>query len=46
MAKLQIGAALQEQYFVIIRNVHQIAKILFRFLNDGLQRLWSDGSSP
>ena len=32
--KLQGCAALKEQYFIIIRNMHQIAQICFRFFDD------------
>ncbi len=35
--ELQMGTSLQKQHFVIIRNVHQIPKVLFRFFNDGLK---------
>ncbi|MPM21367.1 hypothetical protein SDC9_67811 [bioreactor metagenome] len=37
--KLQRCSALNEEHFVIVRNVHQFAKIRFRFVYDGLVNL-------
>ncbi len=37
--KLEGCAALDEQDFVIIRNVHQFAQISFSFVSDGLETL-------
>ena len=35
--KLHVTAALDEKYFIIIRNIHEIPKVLFRLIDDILE---------